>query len=134
MKISNVSGHKLISYKLRVTRSRGMSWISVNIDASNILFAKFSFCISLYCPDRHVTLYPVGGVSFLPKKVPISKDFSQKYRPIFLNFRVLAWRTPNILQILDGKHPCLWVFLLKSGPMSKDFLWKNNTFGQHIPV
>ncbi len=28
---------------------------------------------------------------------------------------------------------CLRVFPLKSGPMSKDFLWKNDPFGWHIP-
>ncbi len=30
--------------------------------------------------------------------------------------------------------PCLRVFPLKSGPMSKDFLWKNDPYGRHIPV
>ena len=30
--------------------------------------------------------------------------------------------------------PLLRIFLTKMGPMSKDFIWKSNPFGRHIPV
>ncbi len=67
-------------------------------------------------------------------------NFCQK-RYLFL--RILLKIIGLFLEILDGKHPnfehfgkidpCLKVFPLKSGPMSKDFLWKTTYLGGTSP-
>ena len=54
------------------------------------------------------------------KSGPISKGFSTSKMDWFTIF--VKW------------DPLLRIFLTKNGPMSKDFWWKSNPFGWHIPV
>ena len=58
------------------------------------------------------------------KSGPISKGFSTSTRTDFTIF----------FAIFVKWDPLLRIFLTKMGPMSKDFCWKSNPFGRHIPV
>ena len=40
----------------------------------------------------------------------------------------------HFFMIFAKWDPLLRIFLTKMGPMSKDFCWKSNPFGRHIPV
>ncbi len=109
-----------------------------------IFHTNFKYRVLEFNLNRDVPPKPQNPYPFLPKKVPISKDFSRNIGPFFKICGCSHGKHPTILEILDGKHPKFWTFSknwpmskgfpLKSGPMSKDFLWKNNPFGQHIPV
>ena len=74
---------------------------------------------------------------FLPQKTADLKPF----------FEIFANRDPflrvflpqngwfyNFFAIFAKWDPLLRIFLSKMGPMSKDFCWKSNPFGRHIPV
>ena len=82
------------------------------------------------------------------KPLPISKDFSPSKNGWFKAFfRIFANRDPFLRVFLPQNgwfyhffvifakwDPLLRIFLTKMGPMSKDFCWKSNPFGRHIPV
>ena len=82
------------------------------------------------------------------KPLPISKDFfpSKKgwFKAFFRNFRKsgpiskvfhLKMADFTIFFAIFAKwDPLLRIFLPTMGPMSKDFCWKSNPFGRHIPV
>ena len=71
----------------------------------------------------------------------------QKTADLKLFFEIFANRDPflrvflpqngwfyNLFAIFAKWDPLLRIFLSKMGPMSKDFCWKSNPFGRHIPV
>ena len=71
----------------------------------------------------------------------------QKTADLKLFFEIFANRDPflrvflpqngwfyNFFAIFAKWDPLLRIFLSKMGPMSKDFCWKSNPFGRHIPV
>ena len=82
------------------------------------------------------------------KPLPISKDFSPSKNGWFKAFfEIFANRDPflriflpqngwfyNFFAIFAKWDPLLRIFLSKMGPMSKDFCWKSNPFGRHIPI
>ena len=84
------------------------------------------------------------------KPLPISMDFSPSNNGWFNGFfEIFANRDPFLRVFLHQKglilpffffaifvkwDPLLRIFLTKMGPMSKDFCWKSNPFGRHIPV
>ena len=109
----------------------------------------------------HCVAIPGGGVAYSNyfltgcaarglKPLPISKDFSPSkngwFKAVF--FEIFANRDPflrvflrpqngwfyHFLAIFAKWDPLLRIFLTKMGPMSKDFCWKSNLFGRHIPI
>ena len=71
----------------------------------------------------------------------------QKTADLKLFFEIFANRDPflrvflpqngwfyHFFAIFAKWDPLLRIFLTKMGPMSKDFCWKSNPFGRHIPV
>ena len=71
----------------------------------------------------------------------------QKTADLKLFFEIFANRDPFLRVFLPQNgwfyhyfvifakwDPLLRIFLTKMGPMSKDFCWKSNPFGRHIPV
>ena len=84
---------------------------------------------------------PISKRHFCWKKVPISKDFSRNIGQFFTFFgyslKMFGWWTPQNTQNVEEfgeTDPCLRGFPLKSRPISKDFLWKNDPLEQLIPV
>ena len=88
------------------------------------------------------------GTRIILKPLPIFKDFSPSkkgwFKAFFRNFRksgpISKGFLPqngwfyNFFAIFAKWDPLLRIFLSKMGPMSKDFCWKSNPFGRHIPV
>ena len=79
------------------------------------------------------------------KPLPKSKDFSPSKNGWFYNFfeifanqdsflRVFLPQKWLVFTIFVKRDPLLSMFLTKMGPMSKDFCWKSNPFGWHIPI
>ena len=73
--------------------------------------------------------------------------FPQKTADLKLFFEIFANRDPflrvflpqngwfyHFFAIFAKWDPLLRICLSKMGPMSKDFCWKSNPFGRHIPV
>ena len=71
----------------------------------------------------------------------------QKTADLKLFFEIFANRDPflrvflpqngwfyHFFAIFAKWDPLLTIFLTKMEPMSKDFCWKSNSFGRHIPV
>ena len=74
---------------------------------------------------------------FLPQETAGSKLFLEIFanRNPFLRVFVPqnGWFY-HFFAIFAKWDPLLRIFLTKMGPMSKDFCWKSNPFGRHIPV
>ena len=68
--------------------------------------------------------YTVFFFEFCANWDPFLRVFLPQKRLIFHFFRNFLW---------NGDPP-LRIFLKKMGPMSKDFCWKSDPFGRHIPV
>ena len=75
---------------------------------------------------------------FLPQKTADLKLFFEIFanRDPFLRVFLPqnGWFYHFFFAIFAKWDPLLWIFLTKMGPMSKDFCWKSNPFGRHIPV
>ena len=73
---------------------------------------------------------------FLPQKTADLKLFSnfRKSGPISKGFSTSNGWFYHFFAIFAKWDPLLRIFLTKMGPMSKDFCWKSNPFGWHIPV
>ena len=74
---------------------------------------------------------------FLPQKMADLKLFFEIFanRDPFLRVFYLKMADFTIFFAIFAKwDPLLRIFLTKMGPMSKDFCWKSNPFGRHIPV
>ena len=124
-------------------------------DSVFIMFKQTDFNTILACLGGKV--YRGGGYSnYLLtgcaaqglKPLPISKDFSPSKNSWFNGFfEIFANQDPflrvfylkmgwfyNFFAIFVKWDPLLRIFLTKMGPMPKDFCWKSNPFGRHIPV
>ena len=71
---------------------------------------------------------------FLPQKTADLTNF-QKSGPNFKGFSTSKMVDFTIFFATFVKwDPLLMIFLNKMRPMPKDFYWKSNSFGRHIPV
>ena len=115
-----------------------------------VLMSKSLFRGQILSPGGYSNYFVMECAARGPKPLPISKDFSHSKKPLirqfFRNFHKLtpistkgfsASKTANFTifqQIFVKLDPPVRIFLTKMGPMSKEFWWKSNPFGQHIPV
>ena len=104
--------------------------------------------LSQWPPGGYSNYFLTGCAARGLKPLPISKDFfPQKTADLKLFFEIFANRDPflrvflpqngwfyHFFTIFAKWDPLLRIFLTKMGPMSKDFCWKSNPFGRHIPV
>ena len=74
---------------------------------------------------------------FLPQKMADLKLFFEIFTnrdPFLRVFLPQNGWFYHFFAIFAKWDPLLRIFLTKMGPMSKDFCWKSNPFGRHIPV
>ena len=102
----------------------------------------------IHPPGGYSNYFLTGCAAWGLKPLPISKDFSPSKNGWFKAFfEIFANRDPflrvflpqngwfyHFFAIFAKWNPLLRIFLTKMGPMSKDFCWKSNPFGRHIPV
>ena len=83
---------------------------------------------------------PFSKGHFCQKRYPFLRIFLEieayfsNFSGVRIYFGNFGWQTPNILNILEKWTHVYGFFFWKSRPMSKDFLWKKDPFGRHIPV
>ena len=99
-------------------------------------------------PGGYSNYFLMGCAARGLQPLPISKDFSPSKNGWFYVFFEIFVNWDPFLRVFLPKNgwfyhffaifvkwdPLLRIFLTKMGPMSKDFWWKSNPFGQHIPV